>query len=43
MRTSKWSLATYIAIIFFGILTAIPNILPPSALQSFGQFLPANP
>ena len=43
MRTSKWSLATYLAIIFFGILTALPNVLPSSVLEKYGQFLPANP
>ncbi|MCF3639452.1 protein translocase subunit SecD [Rhizobium sp. TRM95111] len=43
MRISKWSLAAYLIIIFFGVLTAVPNILPSSVLQSYGRFLPANP
>ncbi|QRM55000.1 protein translocase subunit SecD [Sinorhizobium sp. BG8] len=43
MRTSKWSLVAYIAIILFGVLTAVPNILSPAQLQSFGRYLPANP
>lgn len=40
MRSSKWLLATYAAIILFGILAALPNILPQSTLQKFGHFLP---
>lgn len=43
MRTSKWALAAYLAIIVFGILTAVPNILTPAQLETFGRYLPAKP
>jgi SecD/SecF fusion protein len=43
MRTSKWALLAYIAIILFGVLTAVPNILTPSQLERFGGYLPAKP
>jgi SecD/SecF fusion protein len=33
MRTSRWVIATYVAIILFGILTALPNVLPQSVLD----------
>lgn len=43
MRTSKWALLAYIAIILFGVLTAVPNVLTPSQLERFGGYLPAKP
>ncbi|MDX3928647.1 MAG: protein translocase subunit SecD [Shinella sp.] len=43
MRISKWTLLVYAAVILFGTLTALPNVLSPAALERFGRFLPANP
>ncbi len=40
MRTSKWLLATYAAIIFFGILLALPNVLPQQAIDALPDWLP---
>ena len=33
MRTSRWLVATYVAIILFGVFTALPNVLPQSVLD----------
>ena len=39
MRTSRWLLATYVAIILFGLVTALPNLFPQATLaQSPGWF-----
>jgi SecD/SecF fusion protein len=43
MRTSKWSLVLYSLVILFGVLTAVPNVLTSSQLETFGQYLPAKP
>ena len=43
MRTSKWALVAYLAIIVFGILTAVPNVLTPAQQERFGSYLPAKP
>ncbi|WP_455272977.1 protein translocase subunit SecD [Rhizobium herbae] len=43
MRTSKWAVLAYVAITLFGILAALPNILPASVQQQYSSFLPAKP
>ncbi|MCP8895600.1 protein translocase subunit SecD [Shinella daejeonensis] len=43
MRISKWHLLTYAAIILFGVLAAVPNVLTPQQQEVFGRFLPAKP
>ncbi len=40
MRTSRAVLASYIAVILLGILTALPNILTPFQLESLPGWLP---
>jgi len=40
MRTSPWLVATYVVIIALGILTALPNVLPPSVLERTPSWLP---
>ncbi|MCM2451643.1 protein translocase subunit SecD [Agrobacterium vitis] len=40
MKTSPWLVATYVVIIAFGILTALPNILSPNTLNSFPSWFP---
>jgi SecD/SecF fusion protein len=34
MRTSRWLVATYVAIIFFGIVTALPNLFSQATLAT---------
>ena len=43
MRTSKWAVLAYVAIILFGILAALPNVLPVAVQQQYAAFLPVNP
>lgn len=40
MRTSPWVLAAYAAIILFGIVAAIPNLLAPHHLAALPNWLP---
>ena len=40
MRTSRWLLATYAAIILFGIVTALPNLFSQSTLAQFPGWFP---
>lgn len=40
MKTSPWLVATYVVIIAFGILTALPNILSTNTLNSFPSWFP---
>jgi SecD/SecF fusion protein len=40
MRTSPWVLAAYAAIILFGIVAAIPNLLTPRHLAALPDWLP---
>ncbi|MBB4953705.1 SecD/SecF fusion protein [Agrobacterium vitis] len=40
MRTSRWLLATYAIVILFGLLTALPNVLPQSTLDKMPSWLP---
>ncbi len=42
MRTSPWLVLTYTVIIVFGILTALPNVLPKSVLDHVPAWLPHN-
>jgi SecD/SecF fusion protein len=40
MRTSRWVLVTYAAIILFGMMAALPNLLTESQRASLPSFLP---
>ena len=40
MRNSPWLVGTYALIIFFGLLVALPNVLPQSALDRVPSWLP---
>ena len=40
MRTSRWLLATYAAVILFGMVTALPNLFPQSTLAQLPGWLP---
>ncbi|WP_181703575.1 protein translocase subunit SecD [Chthonobacter albigriseus] len=40
MKTSPWLVATYVVIVALGILTALPNILSQSTLDSLPSWLP---
>jgi SecD/SecF fusion protein len=40
MRTSRWVVATYAAIILFGIVAALPNLLTPPQLDALPDWLP---
>ena len=40
MRTSRWLLATYAAIILCGIVTALPNLFPQSTLAQLPGWVP---
>src|SRR5690606_19529020 len=40
MRNSPWLVSTYAFIIFMGILVALPNVLPQSALDRIPSWLP---
>ena len=42
MRNSPWLVTTYIVIIVLGILVALPNALPQSALDKLPSWLPHN-
>ena len=43
MRTSKWAILAYVAITLFGIIAALPNVLPASVQQQYASFLPVKP
>ncbi len=44
MKTSKWALFVTAAIILFGVLAAVPNVLTPEQQAKFGKvYPPANP
>jgi SecD/SecF fusion protein len=40
MKTSPWLLTTYVVIVLLGILTALPNVLPQSTLDSLPSWVP---
>jgi SecD/SecF fusion protein len=40
MRTSRWLLATYAAIILFGLVTALPNLFSQPMLAQFPSWFP---
>ena len=40
MRTSRWVLCTYAAIILFGMIAAIPNLFPTSQLENLPGWVP---
>ncbi|OLP42320.1 protein translocase subunit SecD [Rhizobium oryziradicis] len=42
MKTPRWLLAIYSLVIMFGLLTALPNILPQSTLDKMPSWLPHN-
>ncbi|KQS90822.1 MULTISPECIES: protein translocase subunit SecD [unclassified Rhizobium] len=43
MRTSKWAILAYVAVTLFGILAALPNVLPLAVQQQYAAFLPVKP
>jgi len=43
MKNSPYSLALYLAVIFAGLLFALPNVLPTSVLERWPAFLPRQP
>ena len=40
MRTSRWLLWTYAAIVFFGIVAVLPNLFSQATLARFPDWLP---
>lgn len=42
MRAPNWKILVYTAIILFGVLAALPNVLSDKQLESFPGFLPKN-
>lgn len=42
MKTPRWLLAIYSLVIMFGLLTALPNIMPQSTLDKMPSWLPHN-
>ncbi|MCA1443612.1 protein translocase subunit SecD [Ensifer sp. IC4062] len=43
MRTSKWAVLAYVAIIIFGCLAAVPSVLPQAMREQFTAVLPFKP
>lgn len=43
MRTSKWAIIAYVAVILFGCIAALPNALSPAQREQFGAWLPVKP
>ncbi|PST27277.1 protein translocase subunit SecDF [Mesorhizobium plurifarium] len=43
MRTSRWAILAYVAIIIFGCLAALPNVLTPAMRQQVASVLPFEP
>lgn len=43
MRTSKWAVLAYVAIIIFGCLAAVPSVLPQAMREQFTAILPFKP
>ncbi|NRP71751.1 hypothetical protein ILFOPFJJ_02641 [Ensifer psoraleae] len=43
MRTSKWAVLAYVAIIIFGCLAALPSVLTPAMREQFAAVLPFKP
>ncbi|MCF8495779.1 MAG: protein translocase subunit SecD [Alphaproteobacteria bacterium] len=42
MRTPKWKFSLYLAILLFGIITALPNLFTPAQLEKLPGWLPKN-
>ena len=40
MRVPRWQAAGYAVLILLGVIVALPNFLPPAALQALPDFLP---
>ena len=40
MRASKWKIAFYLTILFFGVLIALPNMLTPTQLEKLPDWFP---
>ncbi|MDQ0456415.1 protein translocase subunit SecD [Rhizobium paknamense] len=40
MKTSRWLIAVYSVVILFGVLTALPNVLPQTVLDKIPSWLP---
>ncbi|OAP41134.1 preprotein translocase subunit SecD [Sinorhizobium glycinis] len=43
MRTSRWAVLAYVAIIIFGCLAAVPSVLTPAVRERFASVLPFKP
>ncbi|MBB4183893.1 protein translocase subunit SecD [Sinorhizobium terangae] len=43
MRTSRWAVLAYVAIIIFGCLAAVPSVLPQAMREQFTSILPFKP
>ncbi|ASY67647.1 protein translocase subunit SecD [Sinorhizobium fredii] len=43
MRTSRWAVLAYVAIIIFGCLAAVPSVLTPAMREQFASLLPFKP
>ncbi len=43
MRTSRWAVLAYVAIIVFGCLAAVPSVLTPAMREQFASVLPFKP
>ncbi|MCA1369358.1 protein translocase subunit SecD [Bradyrhizobium sp. BRP14] len=43
MRTSRWAVLAYVAIIIFGCLAALPSVLTPAMRQQVASVLPFKP
>ncbi|MEY9198751.1 protein translocase subunit SecD [Sinorhizobium sp. CCBAU 05631] len=43
MRTSRWAVLAYVAIIIFGCLAAVPSVLTPAMREQFASVLPFEP
>ncbi|APG89890.1 protein translocase subunit SecD [Sinorhizobium americanum] len=43
MRTSRWAVLAYVAIIIFGCLAAVPSVLTPAMREQFASVLPFKP
>lgn len=43
MRTSRWAVLAYVAIIIFGCLAALPSVLTPAMREQVASVLPFEP
>ncbi|MBU0800732.1 MAG: hypothetical protein KKA05_06975, partial [Alphaproteobacteria bacterium] len=43
MRTQSWKIYLYLAIILFGVFSALPNVLSPEMRAKLPGFMPQQP